>query len=75
LTDDEIVHHKDGDKGNNEISNLQITVQVTHGRLHHTSLGISVNDVVLNISGKRDEEKGDLQGFKCMEVVNIGLYY
>lgn len=34
LSRDEIVHHKDGDKLNNDISNLEILAQGDHSRLH-----------------------------------------
>lgn len=34
LRDDEIVHHKDGDKSNNDPSNLEIMSQSEHARHH-----------------------------------------
>jgi hypothetical protein len=35
LRSDEIVHHKDGDKLNNDISNLEIMTRAEHARHHH----------------------------------------
>lgn len=35
LTFDEIVHHKDGDKSNNELSNLQLMTRSEHSRMHN----------------------------------------
>lgn len=34
----EVVHHKDGDKKNNSIENLEIMNSGAHTRLHHTGL-------------------------------------
>ena len=34
LTSDEIVHHIDGNKLNNDISNLQVMTRGEHSRLH-----------------------------------------
>lgn len=31
----ELVHHRDGDKHNNELSNLQITIRSTHAKTHN----------------------------------------
>lgn len=36
LLRDEIVHHKDGNKGNNDISNLEVMTQSDHARKHST---------------------------------------
>lgn len=38
LTDDEIVHHVDGNKNNNDISNLQVMTRAEHMRLHDNCL-------------------------------------
>ena len=35
LTRDEVVHHKDGDKTNNDIANLEVMLRGTHVRLHN----------------------------------------
>lgn len=35
LSEDEIVHHKDKNKTNNDISNLQIMTNAEHTKLHH----------------------------------------
>ena len=34
LTRDEVVHHKDGNKSNNDISNLELMTNAEHSRLH-----------------------------------------
>ena len=35
LASDEIVHHLDGDKTNNEIENLELHTRSSHAKLHH----------------------------------------
>lgn len=35
LTSDEIVHHIDGDKLNNDIENLQVVTREEHCKIHH----------------------------------------
>jgi len=35
LLQEEIVHHKDGDKWNNSIDNLEVMTQAAHARLHN----------------------------------------
>ena len=39
LTDAEVVHHRDGRKWNNDISNLEITNRVNHARIHNPGKG------------------------------------
>lgn len=34
LTSDEVVHHKDGNKSNNDISNLEVVTRAEHARIH-----------------------------------------
>lgn len=38
LTDSEIVHHKDGDNTNNDISNLDVITQSEHIKIHRKDL-------------------------------------
>lgn len=38
LTANEHVHHKDGDKRNNELSNLQVVSASEHSSIHHPTL-------------------------------------
>lgn len=35
LTEDEVVHHIDGNRSNNDISNLMVMTQSKHAKLHH----------------------------------------
>ena len=35
LRDDEVVHHKDGNKLNNRASNLQVMTRPQHWKVHH----------------------------------------
>lgn len=35
VPDDHIIHHKDGDRTNNKIENLELTTQHDHALLHH----------------------------------------
>lgn len=35
LRSDEVIHHKDGNRLNFELSNLQLTNRAEHGRIHH----------------------------------------
>lgn len=37
LTKDEIVHHKDGNKKNNDPSNLEVMTAAEHASLHHNT--------------------------------------
>lgn len=39
LTSDEVVHHKDGNKKNNDISNLELMDRRSHARLHMLEQG------------------------------------
>lgn len=39
LTNNEVVHHKDHNKKNNAIENLEVMDRNTHGRLHGTRVG------------------------------------
>lgn len=41
LNSDEIVHHIDGDKTNNDINNLEIISRADHSRLHQTGKRLS----------------------------------
>lgn len=36
LYDTEVIHHKDGNKLNNNIDNLEVTDRIEHGKKHHT---------------------------------------
>lgn len=38
LRDDEVVHHIDGDKRNNSISNLVVVTRAEHARIHASSI-------------------------------------
>lgn len=38
LTPDEVVHHKDHNKKNNDISNLELLTVEEHNRLHHNEM-------------------------------------
>lgn len=40
LTPDEVVHHKDGDKSNNDISNLVLLTRSKHSILHKPTLDL-----------------------------------
>ena len=44
LKDDEHVHHKDGNKLNNSLYNLEVLSREEHARLHHPKHKIALND-------------------------------
>ena len=60
LTEDEIVHHKDGDKSNNDISNLQIMTKSKHAEHHYTERAKDENGNFVTAKIPRDgrREKG-----------------
>lgn len=39
LNSDEVVHHKDGNKKNNDISNLEVMKRIEHSKLHSSLVG------------------------------------
>lgn len=41
LASHEVVHHIDGDRANNEPSNLEVLARADHMRLHHHGLSVS----------------------------------
>lgn len=51
LTEDEIVHHIDGNPENNEVSNLQVMTLKEHSRMHKTKY----HDIVIpcEVCGKK----------------------
>lgn len=51
LSSDEVVHHKDGDKHNNKIENLEVMSRSEHTRLHATK-GRNVKTLVCPNCGK-----------------------
>lgn len=57
LTNDEIVHHKDENKSNNDISNLEIMDIITHGRLHNATGRTMVNLTCPNCSNSFIRER------------------
>lgn len=57
LLSSEIVHHKDEDKHNNAIENLELTTKQAHGKLH----GVTVPDVEITCirCGKKAKRRGN----------------
>jgi len=49
LNPDELVHHKDGNKHNNALKNLEVMSAVDHGRLHNLKHPISKPCVICGI--------------------------
>lgn len=43
LSSDEVIHHKDGNRLNNDIRNLQLTTQSEHMRIHRSLIGWAKN--------------------------------
>lgn len=59
---DNVVHHKDGDKLNNDPSNLYKTVQSDHARYH------MINNKIMDGTGQVWREKGKNPEYRCWVV-------
>ncbi|MBQ8130872.1 MAG: HNH endonuclease [Bacilli bacterium] len=49
LTKDEVVHHKDGNKTNNDITNLELMTNSEHTRLHAKEMGKAKAHMMLEL--------------------------
>ena len=82
LKDDEIVHHKDGNKINNDINNLEIISKKDHAKMHALKRGFGKNrrgvEPTNKTSKKVREQIAELrkEGKYLKEIVKIvGLSY
>lgn len=69
LTPNEVVHHVDGDKTNNDINNLQIMTRVEHQRIHRIKPLIMINCAncgkEFGITGKQQKQGRKYCCHKC----------
>ncbi len=63
----EIVHHKDGNRTNNSVKNLELLTQKEHGHKHHGELPI-VNCIICKKSFKQLDRKNWFCSSKCLGI-------
>ena len=59
LEEDEVVHHKDGDKYNNELCNLEVMNRRDHLKLHNIKEIWGIKVFVCEVCGKQFSKGGD----------------